>query len=76
VTHSRDPLPGEVWSRGGIHRLVMQVSDSGRVMYQVDLSPARVEHHSCSMATWLRWVREGASCLRSAQGELFPGRRR
>ena len=73
----RDPLPGEVWSRGGIARTVLEVGS--RVSYEVALSashvgPSRLEQHACSLSTWLRWAREGAVCLRAAQGERFARR--
>lgn len=78
MSEARDPLPGEVWSRGGIARTVLDVG--ARVAYEVSLSashtgPSRLERHTCSLATWLRWAREGALCLRAAQGELFARRR-
>lgn len=75
---TRSPLVGEIWSRGGVPRLVLEV---GRVVrYQVELAafrfkgityPARVEAHACALATWLRWA-SGAVCTRPAQASLFP----
>lgn len=45
------------------------------VSFEVELGDLR-ERHACSLSHWLRWVREGAICLRAAQGELFPARTR